>query len=123
MKKNILTLAILLVVGLTYGQSKEDLVGKWQLEHFAVNGQEVPIKDVFQTTNVYQVFKDKGAFVSIIGDQKIEGTWELKNKEIFISSREVKANQKVLAFKEDHVKYSFKEGENVYTTSYKKIKK
>ncbi|CAM1343443.1 lipocalin family protein [Tenacibaculum amylolyticum] len=123
MRKIILLLVLHLSASTIYAQSKEDLLGKWQLEHFEVNGQEIVIKDAFNTTNVYQVFKDKGAFVSVIGDQKIEGTWELKNKEIIISSRGVKANQKVLAFKDDYVKYSFKEGKDVYITSYKKVKK
>lgn len=69
-------------------QTSTELLGKWQLVIWTHNGKEKDIAGYFKTDQVFQLFKDKGKFESLVGDETHHGKWKLSkdNKELTIIS-------------------------------------
>ena len=75
-------LALIIVFGLittVHAQTSKELIGKWKLVKWTLNGNEKDISSTFKTDQVYQVFKDDNSFISLVGDKETDGKWELKD--------------------------------------------
>ena len=71
-----------------YAQTSKELLGKWQLVKLTQHGQEKEIASIFKTDQVFQVFHEKGEFISIVGDETHKSKWKLSkdNTELTITS-------------------------------------
>lgn len=76
---------MLLVCSLSFAQAPEHLTGKWKLVKWVHNGQEMDIKATYKTDEVYEVLKEGNVFVSIIGDQVMEGDWNYSPADSLLS--------------------------------------
>ncbi len=75
MKYLMILLTFLTIPFLTSAQAPEHLRGKWQLVKWTYKGKDMSIKDTYKTDHVYEVLKNDNVFVSLIGDQVMEGEW------------------------------------------------
>jgi hypothetical protein len=107
-KKIILLLIICFAAAPSHAQTAKELIGKWKLANWKMQGKEMDIKSVFKTDEVYQVFKEGNEFVSIIGDKISNGTWELSADNTRLT---IKAGGKTIVFTID----SFADGKRVIT--------
>jgi hypothetical protein len=71
-------------------QTAKELIGKWKLISWTMNGKPMDIQSVFKTKEVFQVFKEGNQFESIMGSQVTKGTWDLSadNKKLGIHGAE-----------------------------------
>jgi len=85
MKYLILLMAFALVSPRADAQTPEHLTGKWKLVKWINNGNEMDVKATYKTEEVYEVLKDEHVFVSIIGDQVMEGEWQFDPADSLLS--------------------------------------
>jgi hypothetical protein len=75
MKKIILLLAVSFAAATVYAQTAAELIGKWKLASWTLKGKEMDIKSAFKTDEVFQIFRERNEFVSIIGNKTTSGAW------------------------------------------------
>jgi len=78
MKRTLITLLVccFAVCG-TQAQTANELLGKWKLVKWTKKGKEKNIISEFKTDSVYQVFKDKSEFISVVGSTERKSKWKL----------------------------------------------
>lgn len=86
MKKVLFVSVLFFIVFSANAQTSKELIGKWQLVKWTKNGKEKSIIDEYKTDQVFQVFKDKGKFESVVDDKIHKGSWKLSkdNKKLTI---------------------------------------
>ena len=77
MKKLLFLIPVLFLAFSVSAQTSKELIGKWQLVKWTKNGKDKDIVKAHKTDQVFQVFKEGGAFESVIGDKTHKGTWKL----------------------------------------------
>lgn len=89
MKNNILLLIALFSFHFLSSQSTQQLLGKWKLESVEMQKQKFEPSQMFETDEIYQIFREDKTFTSIVGKAKMEGTWEedKKSKAILLSMK------------------------------------
>lgn len=88
MKKLILTLFICLAaICSTKAQTAAELIGKWKLVKWTKKGKEQDIIKEFKTDSVYQVFKDKNQFISVVGPKETKSKWKLSGDNKMLTIR------------------------------------
>lgn len=126
MKNSILTLAAFFILGNVLAQDiSSAIIGKWKLEILEIDGAKMTPKQAFQASEVFQVYKEKGAFTSITGKTLNKGTWKLsKNKkEIDVKVQGQKNTFTVLSFKNDKMKLKTKVEGQLIVLNYRRVKK
>lgn len=126
MKNIIITLVAFFIVGNVLAQDiSSAIIGKWKLKTLEIDGSKMTPQQAFQTSEVFQVYKEKGAFISVTGKTQNKGTWKLsKNKkEIVVKAEGQKNLFTVLSFKNDKMKLKTKVEGQLIILNYKKVKK
>ena len=75
------------LIGLSVSaQTSNELTGKWQLVKWTKNGKDKNIQEYYKTDQVFQVFKENGEFLSLVGDESHKAKWKLSknNSELTI---------------------------------------
>lgn len=83
----LLALAFCLTAGSVNAQTANELIGKWKLVKWTKKGKEKDILSEFKTDQVYQVFQEKGKFISINGDKQHKGKWKLSKDNMILTIR------------------------------------
>ncbi len=129
MRKVILIVAILLGVhsGIQAQEvSEKTLIGKWKLEFIDAQGQKVETSLAFGTDQVYQVYKAKGEFVSLFGDETDKGNWKFSDdKKTIVISVEGSPDTlfKLVSFKGKTMSLEFTDEGETLVLNYKKVEK
>ncbi|HMC85997.1 MAG TPA: lipocalin family protein [Chitinophagaceae bacterium] len=92
MKKFIASLMLMFLISSSYAQTAKELIGKWKLSSWTMNGKPMDIESVFKTKEVFQVFKEGNQFESIVGSKVTKGTWDLSNDNKKLSIHEAGEN-------------------------------
>lgn len=97
MKNLIPLITLLLITSFSFAQVPEHLTGKWKLIRWVHNGQEMDVKATYKTDQVYEVLREGNVFVSIIGDQVMEGEWRYTPADsmLYLNTGIVKAEYKL----------------------------
>lgn len=92
MRNTILFLICFFAFQFSNAQTTKDLLGKWKLESAEKNDQKLKPEELFDTNEVYQVFRQDKTFTSLVGKNKTEGTWEedKKSKTILLKTKDGK---------------------------------
>lgn len=126
MKHSILTFIAIFTIGSVFAQEiSRDLIGKWQLQTIKVSGATMTPQDAFQTSEVYQTYKENSDFVSSIGSEANKGTWKLsKNKKnITVKVQGQESQFSIKSFAKDEMTLETENQGQLLVLKYHKVQK